>query len=356
MSRKVQARIHTAALRQNLARVRELAPGSKIVAVIKADAYGHGISHAVAGLAGADVLAVATTQGLKAVRSSGWQGRLLLLEGFSSPKEFAAVHDTCAEYVVHHESQLAILAQRGGLPGLRPWLKLDTGMHRLGFPAQDAATLVHRLSALTDLAPVLMTHFACADDPESATTQQQMERFIAATAGLNCESSMANSAAVLNFPDAHHDYVRPGLMLYGISPLAGQCGRDLGLRPAMSLDCRLLAINEVPKGESVGYGARFVCPETMRIGVASIGYGDGYPVAIPDGTPVLINGREAFIAGRVSMDMITLDLRGHEDAQVGDKVMLWGAQLPVETIAGHAGMIPYELVAGLTRRVFKVSD
>jgi len=356
MSRKVQARIHTAALRHNLDRVRVLAPGSKVVAVIKADAYGHGIAHAVAGLAGADVFAVATIQGLRAVRAAGWQGRLLLLEGFSSPREFATVHDTCAEYVVHHPSQLAILAQQGGLPGLRPWLKLDTGMHRLGFPARDAATLVQRLDSLTGQAPVLMTHFACADDPGNDKTERQLERFARATSGLEHETSMANSAAVLNFPGTHHDYVRPGLMLYGISPLAGQSGHDLGLQPAMSLSCRLLAINEVSKGESVGYGARFVCPETMRIGVASVGYGDGYPVAVPDGTPVLLNGRPAFIAGRVSMDMITLDLRDHADAQVGDEVMLWGAQLPVETIAGHAGMIPYELVAGLTRRVFKVSD
>lgn len=356
MSRKVQARIHSAALRHNLDRVRSLAPGSRVVAVIKADAYGHGIAHAVAGLAGADVLAVATIQGLRAVRSAGWQGRLLLLEGFSSPREFAAVHDTCAEYVVHHESQLAMLAQRGGLPGLRPWLKLDTGMHRLGFPAQDATTLVPRLASLTDLAPILMTHFACADDRDSEMTRKQADRFARATSGLDCESSMANSAAILNYPGTHHDYVRPGLMLYGVSPLPGQSGQDLDLLPAMSLSCRLLAINEASKGESVGYGARYTCAQKMRVGVASIGYGDGYPVAIPDGTPVLLNGSRASIAGRVSMDMITLDLRDHEDAQVGDEVLLWGAELPLETIASHAGMIPYELIAGLTRRVTRVAD
>lgn len=356
MSREVLARIHKAALRHNLGRVRVLAPNSKIVAVVKADGYGHGIESVVAGLAAADVLAVATIQGLHAVRAAGWNGRLLLLEGFAGPAEFSAVHDTCAEYVVHHGSQLELLEQSGGLPGLRPWLKLDTGMHRLGFPAQHAAVLKDRLESLTGLSPVLMTHFACADDPGSDRTSDQIERFRQATTGLSGEVSMANSAGLLNFPESHCDYVRPGLMLYGISPLADSLGQDLDLRPAMTLSCRLLAINDVPAGESVGYGARFTCPEALRIGVASIGYGDGYPVAIPDGTPVVLNGRQAFIAGRVSMDMITLDLRGHDDARVGDEVTLWGEALAVETVARHAGMIPYELVSSLTARVSHVSD
>lgn len=354
MSREVVARIHVTALRQNLERVRALAPHSKIVAVVKADAYGHGIENVVSALAGADVLAVATVQGLQAVRSAGWHGRLLLLEGFAGATECAAVHDHCAEYVIHHETQLETLARAGGLPGLRPWLKLDTGMHRLGFPASCAAVLVERLASLTDQAPVLMTHFACADNPDNDLTRRQIERFTDATSGLDHEVSMANSAALLNFPETHCDYVRPGLMLYGISPVDGSTGQDLELHPAMTLSCRLLAINDVPAGESVGYGARFTCPEALRIGVASIGYGDGYPVAIPDGTPVMLNGRHAVVAGRVSMDMITLDLRGHEDAQVGDEVTLWGDALPVETVARQAGMIPYELVSGLTVRVDRV--
>jgi alanine racemase len=351
MTREVLARIDPEALRLNLARARSLAPGSKVVAVVKADGYGHGVEQVVAGFAAADVLAVATTQGLQAVRAAGWNGRLLLLEGFAGPEEFELVHEACAEYVVHHDSQLSLLAQRGGLAGLRPWLKLDTGMHRLGFPANQAAALREQLASLSGLEPILMTHFACADEPGSGKTQEQIARFDRATGGLDGEVSMANSAALLNFPETHRDYVRPGLMLYGISPLDAETGRDRGLRPAMTLGCRLLAINDVPAGETVGYGARFTCPEPLRIGVAGIGYGDGYPVAIPDGTPVLLNGRRAAIAGRVSMDMITIDLRGHDDAQVGDEVILWGADLPVEEVARRAGMIPYELVTGLTSRV-----
>jgi alanine racemase len=199
-----------------------------------------------------------------------------------------------------------------------------------------------------------MSHFACADDAGDPATERQIRRFDAVAGALDAPVSLANSAALLNVPESHRDYVRPGILLYGISPLAGMTGADHGLRAVMSLSCRLLAINTVEAGERVGYGGRFECPETLRIGVGGIGYGDGYPRAVPDGTPVLINGRRASIAGRVSMDMITIDLRGHDDARVGDEVVLWGEGLPVEDVARPAGMIPYELVCGVTGRVKRV--
>jgi len=198
---------------------------------------------------------------------------------------------------------------------------------------------------------VLMTHFACADDAGDPMTGHQIACFGAAVKELEGHRSLANSAALLNFPEARADLVRPGILLYGISPVPGQTGSKHGLRPVMTLRCPLLAINHVRAGETLGYGARYRCPEDMPVGVAAIGYGDGYPWTAADGTPVLVNGRRARLAGRVSMDMITVDLRGHEDARVGDTVTLWGDGLPVEEVAAHAGVIPYQLVCGVTGRV-----
>jgi len=354
MSRGTQARIDASALRHNLGVARAAVPEGQIVSVVKADAYGHGMAHALDGLAESEVLAVATVEEARRLRDLGWAGRLLLLEGFAGEDEFQAVRATGAEYVVHHASQLELLEDRedGAPPGA--WLKLDTGMHRLGFPSTDAAELADRLASRTGQRPVLMTHFACADEPGHELTRTQLQRFAAATDGLSDPVSLANSGALLGEEKARRGYVRPGIMLYGLSPFPDRDGPDLGLRPAMTLSCRLLAINTVPAGETVGYGGRYRCPEDMRIGVAGIGYGDGYPRAVPDGTPVLVNGRRARVAGRVSMDLLTLDLRGHDEAAVGDEVVLWGEGLPAEEIARHAGMIPYELVCGVTGRVPRV--
>ena len=356
MSRETLARIDTAALRHNLDVVRRLAPDSRVVSVVKADAYGHGVGHVLPGLEASDVLAVATVEELQAVRDAGWPGRLLLLEGFAGADEFEVAAATRAETVIHHVTQLELLEERGRPPGPRCWLKVDTGMHRLGFPSEQLQSVAERLQRLdAGRPPILMSHFACADDVDDPATVRQIRRFDAVADTLDAPTSLANSAALLNFSESRRDYVRPGILLYGISPLADATGADHGLKPAMTLSCRLLAINTVEAGERVGYGGRFECPESLRIGVGGIGYGDGYPRAIPDGTPVLLNGRRAAIAGRVSMDMITLDLRGHDDAQVGDEVILWGEGLPVEEIARSAGMIPYELVCGVTGRVQRVS-
>lgn len=356
MSRNTVARIDLSALRHNLSVVRRLAPNSQVASVVKADAYGHGIAGIASALDGSDLLAVATVGEMRAVRDCGWAGRLLLLEGFTGVDEFEAVLAMHAETVIHHRDQLQLLQQRGGANGQRLWLKLDTGMHRLGFPAEDAASLQRQLSALSKAGePVLMSHMACADDPVHPLNAEQFDRFDTVTAGLAGQRSLANSAAVLHFPRSHADYIRPGILLYGISPVPGGCGTDHGLQPVMTLSCRLLAINDCHAGDTVGYGAAFRCPENMRVGVAGIGYGDGYPRRVDNGTPVLLNGRLATLAGRVSMDMLTIDLRGHDDAQPGDEVVLWGEGLPVEEIAARAGAIPYELICGVTRRVRRVT-
>lgn len=352
MSRNTVARIDIDALRHNLSVVRQRVGDSRVVCVVKADAYGHGIARVARALEGADLLAVATASELRAVRQAGWTGRLLLLEGFNGVEEYQVVRELDAEFVVHHASQLDLLDQQGLDTGRQVWLKIDTGMHRLGFAPEDFTAVHAKLRRWSDTPdPVLMSHFACADDPANDMTRRQLAQFDALAADIPGEQSLANSAAVINFPQSLRDYVRPGIMLYGVSPVPGQTGAQHGLKPVMTLECRLLAINHCQAGDPLGYGARYRCPEDMRVGVAGIGYGDGYPRALPDGAPVLVNGRPARLAGAVSMDLVTIDLRGHDDAMVGDTVTLWGNGLPIERLAECADTIPYTLSCGVTGRV-----
>jgi len=352
MSRQTIARINLDAIQYNLGRVRSIAPNSSVACVVKADAYGHGLARVCSALRAAELLAVATTGEAAVCRESGWMGRLLLLEGPSNSAEFDEMISLNAETVVHHETQLDLLRQRHGQINQAIWLKIDTGMHRLGFPVSDVPEVYAELQKLKGAErTVLMSHFACADDVSNDMTRRQMELFEQATSGLQGPVSLANSAGMVNFRDSQRDYVRPGIMLYGISPCKRKTASDIGLRPAMTLQCELIAVNQARKGDTVGYGASYTCPETMPIGVAAIGYGDGYPRHTPNGMPVLVNGRRAPLVGHVSMDMITIDLRGHTEARVGDKVTLWGEGLPIEEVASCAGMIPYQLICGVTARV-----
>ncbi|HLF30293.1 MAG TPA: alanine racemase [Xanthomonadales bacterium] len=352
MSRNTIARINLAAVRYNLKRVRELAPDSAVACVVKADAYGHGLTRICAALDDADVLAVATTGEAALCRQQGWSGRLLLLEGPSNVAEFDEMIALEAETVVHHETQLQLLRQRKQDVPRALWLKIDTGMHRLGFPEAEARAAHAELEKLRGSDPItLMTHFACADDLSNPLTVRQIKRFESATAGLSGPVSLANSAGMVNFRESQRDCVRPGIMLYGISPCQGKSAAEIGLTPAMTLQCDLIAINSTRAGDTVGYGASFTCPTDMRIGVGAIGYGDGYPRQARNGTPLLVNGRKAALVGHVSMDMITIDLSGHDDAKVGDPVTLWGSGLPIEEVASWSDSIPYELICGVTARV-----
>jgi alanine racemase len=352
VSRNTVARINLSAIRENLARVRSLAPGSQVASVVKADAYGHGLRHVVPALADSDILAVATVGEAIRCRELGWRGRLLMLEGPSNQAECREAEALSCELVIHHQSQLALLEQLRHSYRQSLWLKLDTGMHRLGFPATAARRIHDRLAGLSAGEPVvLMSHFACADDRSNPKTAMQMEAFDAAVQGLEGPCSLANSAAILNFPASHRDIVRPGILLYGVSPCRDRKAEDIGIRPAMTLQCELIAINTVEKGESVGYGGEYSCPDDMQVGVAAIGYGDGYPRGLKQGAPVLINGLRAPIIGAVSMDLTTIDLREHPEARVGDAVTLWGEGLPVEEVAQWADAIPYELICGVTARV-----
>jgi alanine racemase len=353
MSRNATAAIHLDALRHNLARVRAAAPGARVMAVVKADAYGHGLERVAGALDDADAFGVSTFEEAERLRAAGRRQRIVLLSGFDAAADFARMRRYDLDAVVHHASQLELLERDGAGPPLRVWLKLDTGMHRLGFPAAGAADSYARLRALPQVDPDigLMTHFASSDEFGGTQTRAQLETFAAATARLAGAQSLANSAAILGWPEAHGQWVRAGGALYGMSVAAGRSGADFGLRPAMTLSSRLIATNRVAAGEPVGYSATWHCPEDMDVGVVAIGYGDGYPRAAKAGTPVLVRGVRVPVIGRVSMDLMTVDLRGLPEAAVGDEVVLWGPKLPVETVAAHAGTIGYELTCSITRRV-----
>ncbi len=358
MSRSAIATIHLGALRRNLARIRERAAPSKVMAVVKADGYGHGLERVARALTDADAFGVAAIGDGLRLRAAGIAHRIAVLSGPDEAADLAEFRRLHLDAVIHHETQLTWLeADRDARP-LRVWLKLDSGMHRLGFPVSRAGEVHARLRALAnvDTDIVLMTHFAASDEFDNALTRQQIECFEAATTGLAGPRALANSAAVLGWPQARGDWVRSGGLLYGLSVIEGKSGLDLGFEPAMTLSTRVISISRLRRGEHIGYGATWECPEDMPVGVAAIGYGDGYPRSARSGTPVLIGGRRAQIVGRVSMDLIAIDLRAAPDAQVGDRVTLWGRELPVEEVAACAGTISYELTCGMTRRVLFVED
>lgn len=353
MARPTCALIHTDALRHNLAQARALAPRSRVMAVVKADGYGHGLERVAHALEGADAFGVAALSDAERLRAAGLSQPIVLLSGFDEADDLPQLRRLGVETVVHHHSQIEMLEQAGPGEPVRCWLKVDSGMHRLGFAPEFVREAYARLSAAPAVAGgiVLMNHFASSDEFDNPQTPQQMAAFAAATEGLAGARSLSNSAAVLGWPDAHADWIRPGGLLYGISVVEGRTGADFGLRPAMTLSTRLIAVGRVRKGERIGYAATWQCPQDMLVGVAAIGYGDGYPRAAPSGTPVRVRGQETQLIGRVSMDLMTIDLRGIDAPAVGDPVELWGPELPVERIAEASATIGYELTCSITRRV-----
>lgn len=358
MARPTTAVVDTAALRHNLGQVRARAPGSRVMAVIKADGYGHGLERVARALSGADAFGVAALSDAERLRAAGVSQPILLLSGFDEPSDIGRLRALQVDSAIHHASQLEMLEQAAPGEPIGCWLKVDTGMHRLGFAPGDARDAYARLRGLGGVVGDIrwLNHFASSDEFEDSPshgrqTREQIRVFHEVVAGLPGERSLSNSAAVLGWPEAHADWVRAGGALYGMSVVEGRTGADFGLQPAMTFATRLIAINRIRKGERIGYAATWTCPEDMPVGVAAIGYGDGYPRAAPSGTPVLVNGRQAQLVGRVSMDLMTIDLRGVPDARVGDPVMLWGPELPVETVAREAGTIGYELTCSITRRV-----
>jgi alanine racemase len=346
------ATIDLAALQHNWQRVKTFAPDCAVLAMVKSNGYGHGLLTIAKNLP-ADGFGVASLPEALALREAGIRQPILLMMGTQSTSDLhqAAAHRI--SLVVHHLEQIHLLEQTVLTHPISIWLKIDTGMHRLGFPIDQAQALYQRLQKCVNVAKPLhtLTHLADADNLEKITTQKQIEVFKKVTETWLASKSISNSAAIISWPEAHADWIRPGIMLYGVSPFTERTAHDFDLQPVMTLHSRLIAINTFQRDDAVGYGGIWTCPEKMRVGVVAIGYGDGYPRHAPNGTPVLIRGIQCPLAGRVSMDMITVDLRNCPQAQVGDVATLWGQGLSIEEIARHADTIAYELLCQVTARV-----
>jgi len=352
------AAVDRSALRHNLQVVRDIAPRSKVLAVVKANAYGHGLVPAAHALISADGFGVARLREAIALRESGIGQTIVLLEGLFSHAEFDAAARKNFEIVVHSFEQIDALETWHTAKTLSVWCKIDTGMNRLGFRIEDFPIAWSRLIACRNIQsrPRVMTHLADADERKDTRTSQQIARFNSLVADLNVERSIGNSAGALAWPEARVEWVRPGLMLYGMSPFADSVAADFDLQPAMTLSTPLITVRDVKAGEQVGYGGTWQAQVDTRIGIAAVGYGDGYPRHLQLGSPVLIRAKKANIVGRVSMDMIAIDLGPLGEAtaasvMAGDTVVLWGRGLPAEEVAKHADTIPYELVCGISQRV-----
>lgn len=347
--RPIRATIDLAALTHNLRVVRDTAPRSKIFAVIKANAYGHGLLRAARSFIDTDGFAVVELEAAVRLREAGYAHRIALLEGYFEPRELAVLAQHKLTTTIHDFEQIAMLDAAPEGAALDVLVKINTGMNRLGFqPAEfpQALARLHEHRAIGKL--TLMTHFATADDSTGIATQ--LELFERLTRDAQLPRTLANSAAVLRFPESHGDWVRPGIMLYGCSPFAEGVAADLGLKPAMTVTSEIIATRDIAIGESVGYGATFTAGKSMRIGVVACGYADGYPRHAPTGTPVRVGDRLTSTVGRVSMDMITIDLT-RIDANVGTPVVIWGEGNPVENVARAAGTVGYELLCALAPRV-----
>lgn len=353
MSRPAKVTIDLVAAAANLATVRHFAPHSKILAVLKANAYGHGMIRVATALGDADAFGVCCIEEAMELRESGITKPILLMEGFFSRDELPEIARRRFDIVIHNFDQITELEQANLASPVRVWLKLDSGMHRLGITPtkfRDAWQRLRQISSLLEL-PILMSHFADSDELSRSATLSQLNCFNEITADLPGERSLSNTAAILAWPQTHADWVRPGGMLYGVTVFADRVGSEFGLKPVMTLSSGIIAIHQLHKGDAIGYGATWQCPEDMPVGVVALGYGDGYPRMAKNGTPVLVNGKIVPLVGRVSMDMLTVDLRTQPYAKVGNPVILWGEQLPVETIATCAGTSCYELICGISKRV-----
>ncbi len=349
MQRPIQARIDLSALEHNL-RVARRATSARIMAVIKAEGYGHGLLRVAEALAGADGFALLDIRDAVRLREAGFRQPILLLEGFFSAEDLAILAEYDVSTVIHSAWQLALLDAYPRRAALDAWLKVNTGMNRLGFGPQQVAPAMEQLSrhpAVREVA--LMTHFAHADDPRGVAAPLTLFNQLAAP--YRVARSLGNSAALLRYPETHGDWVRPGIMLYGASPFAETSAQQLGLKPVMTLSSRIIAVQELRSGDEVGYGALFRADHTMRLGIVACGYADGYPRHAPNGTPVLVDGHVTRTLGRVSMDMLYVDLSELPHADVGTRVVLWGEGMPIDEVARAAHTISYELMCALTARV-----
>lgn len=351
--RPLVAFIDLAAVQHNYALAKRCAPGREAFAVVKANAYGHGVEAVVEALADqADGFAVAYLQEAVAVRAHHASARILLLQGCFSAEEYRLACDMRLDVVVQGAEQAQMLLDHPLPAKLNVWMKFDTGMHRLGFAEAELREWHAVLKASENVAELnLISHFACADLRGHPQNEAQLETFLSVLDLDFDQRSLANSAAITTIPAAHLDWLRPGIMLYGASPFVDWTAQDLGLKPVMSLQAQVMALREVPAGETVGYAATWEALRPSRIATISCGYADGYPRHAPSGTPVLVNGQRVPLVGRVSMDMLAVDVTDLAGVEIGAAVELWGANLSVDEVAQACGSIGYELLSKVTARV-----
>jgi alanine racemase len=358
MPRPLHAIIHLDAMQHNLARARACAPAAKVWAVVKANAYGHGLERGMRGFVGADGLALIETENALRLREMGWVKPVLLLEGIFDASDVPLLAEHNINSAVHCVEQIRMLEYTQLYRPIDVHLKMNTGMNRLGFRPDEYAAAYKRLRAIPGIRNItLMTHFANADELENPrlSIAEQVRRFREGADGLEGQRSLSNSGGVLHqaalSKELQNDWVRPGVMLYGGTPGGGVTAREYGLLPTMTLKSEIIGIQQLEKGDTVGYGSRFEAPGPMTVGVVACGYADGYPRHAEHGTPVLVDGVKTRLVGRVSMDMMTVDLTPIANARVGSKVTLWGDGLPIDEVAQAAGTIGYELMCALAPRV-----
>jgi alanine racemase len=358
MARPNRAGLDLDALRHNLAHARKLAPDTRVMAVIKANAYGHGAVTVANCLAPhTDAFAVACIEEALELRQAGISVPILLLEGVFQADELSLAAQHNFWLMIDAEGQLRQLEAARLSQPVHCWLKVDSGMHRLGIAPDNTRAFFQRLKNAASVQDdiVLCTHFACADELDSDQTKRQIEVFDRSCEGLSAPQSCANSPGILGWPESHRQWIRPGYMLYGNSPFGTDSHHNTTeLRPVMTLSSAIISLREVQRGHSVGYGAGWTAQRNSRIATVTIGYGDGYPRSAKNGTPVLVNGQRASLAGRVSMDMITVDVTDLADVEVGDEVTLWGPQLPIAEVAQWADTIGYELTTRMPARTPRV--
>jgi alanine racemase len=357
MSRPLVAVIDFAALQHNFSVVRAAVPKAKTWCVVKANAYGHGLERSARAFAESDGLALIEIEGAVQLREKGWRKPIVLLEGFFEPQDIQTIAAHQLELAVHCQEQIEMLERSKLDAQLDIHMKMNTGMNRLGFKPQAWRGAYDRLRAIPSVRSIkYMTHFANAEVADGAylPLAEQVQRFRQETIGLPGELNLSNSAAILLHPELATDWVRPGIMLYGGTP-GSKTAEAYGLKPAMTLKSEIIAIQQIEKGDAIGYGSIFVADKPMTIGVVACGYADGYPRRAPEGTPILVDGVRTRLVGRVSMDMITVDLTPVPNARVGSPVIIWGDGLPIEEIANASGTVGYELMCALSLRV-RVED
>ncbi len=355
MPRPLFAQVNLAALRSNLARVREKAPGAQVLAVVKANAYGHGLARVLPALEDADGLALVEPDAAIDLRERHYTRRILLLEGFFAEAELSEFAQRRLAIVVHDREQVRMLETAVLARPLEVFVKVNVGMNRLGFRPDEVAGVCQRLATAPSVAALrLMMHFARADEDDGI--RESLTRFEAACKGLPYPRSLANSAGIVRFPEVGGDFVRPGIMLYGATPFPYDTAEMLGVKPVMTLRSQLIAVQELKVNESVGYGATYTASRPHRVGIIACGYADGYPRHAPNGTPVLVCGKKVRLVGRPSMDMLTVDLTDLPEARVGSPVVLWGEGLPVDDVASAAATVGYELLCAVAPRVPHVTS